>query len=125
MLAGGQGVYLVLRRLTWGTPGAASPTPFMAEMVKSISTLRKHMVNLMSPAQVTEVFTRIVKEVLNQKVPQAYRSIDRAALSDEAVKHVLADIAHLVDSLRNVRGLRDRGRTLDRFFRDKFVLGLA
>ena len=64
-------------------------------------------------------------QVLNQKIPLAYRSIDRQSLSEEAVKHVLDDVAHLVDSLRMVRGLRDRGRTIDRFFRDKFVLGLT
>ncbi len=51
--------------------------------------------------------------------------MDRSSLSEAAVAHVLADIAHLVDSLRMVRGLRDRGRTMDRFFRDKFVLGLT
>lgn len=97
----------------------------MAELVKGISTLRKHMVNLMGPAQVLEVFTRIVKEVLNQKIPAAYKSVERQSLSEAAVKHVLADVAHLVDSLRMVRGLRDRGRTMDRFFRDKFVLNLT
>ena len=60
----------------------------MVELVKGISTLRKHMVNLMSSAQVLEVFTRIVKEVLNQKIPQAYRSVERQSLSKAAVQHV-------------------------------------
>ncbi len=58
------------QRAAWGQPGAAVPSPFMSELVKGVTTLRKHMVNLLSPAQVLEVFTRIVKEVLNQKIPQ-------------------------------------------------------
>lgn len=109
----------------WGTTGCVSPSPYMAEMAKGISTLRKHMVNLMLSEQVLEVFSRIVKEVLNQKIPHAFRNIDAATLTDEAKEHIIADIKHLVDTLRMVRGLRDRGRTLERFFRDRYLLGLT
>mgnify|MGYP004151158291 CR=1 FL=1 len=61
---------------------------------------------------------------LAKRIPAHFKDLEASSLSSQAVQRILLDVSHLVAVLRRVRGLRDRGRTLDRYFRDRYVLCL-
>ena len=94
---------------------------YMLDIVKGTTTLHRLLVQLLPPNQVQEIFTRIVA-LLNRVLPEHFAHVDANSLSSIGTQRILTDITHLVNSLRKVRGLRDRGRTLDRYFRDRLVL---
>ena len=109
-----------LNKETWS---GEEPGTWMKNIAKALSQLHNLLVQLLPPDQVKNIFTQIVS-MLNMRIPAHFKDIEASSLSSQAVQRILLDVSHLVAVLRRVRGLRDRGRTLDRHFRDRYVLCL-
>eukprot|EP00939_MAST-03C_sp_MAST-3C-sp1_P000727 g727.t1 len=107
------------------SPAAISAVPgrYMVNIVRGLSQLHKLLAQTLPPSQLQDVFKRIVV-MLNKRLPFHFSSIDASSVTTRGTEQILTDVGHLVSALRKVRGLRDRGRTLDRYFRDKYVLCL-
>ena len=109
-----------LSKETWS---GEEPGVWIKSIAKALSQLHSLLVQLLPPDQVKTIFTQIVT-MLNKRIPAHFKNLEASSLSSQAVQRILLDMSHLVAVLRRVRGLRDRGRTLDRYFRDRYVLCL-
>ena len=109
-----------LSKETWSDD---QPGKWIKNIAKALSQLHSLLVQFLPPDQVKTIFTQIVT-MLNTRIPAHFKGVEASSLSSQAVQRILLDVSHLVAVLRRVRGLRDRGRTLDRYFRDRYVLCL-